>query len=179
MKYYKFSSDGPWGWICACMALVTFWACFAVDPIWLRSVALIVCVGRLETLDSGGFTILTILRYDSFTVEYSSCKTFFKIAEEERLDAKEGMIALWPTAYNTNYNIFIIIYICRSKIFIISVNATNLITYYRCSKLLRFSFIHIKARGCYLTMIYGSASLGASLTTCSWCTPFNSCHFGW
>ena len=61
---------------------------------WLRSVALIVCVGKLETLGSGGFTNLSILRDDSVTVEYSSCKTFFKIAEEERLEAKEGMIAL-------------------------------------------------------------------------------------
>ena len=61
---------------------------------WLRSVALIVCVGKLETLGSGGFTNLSILRDDSVTVEYSSCNTFFKIAEEERLEAKEGMIAL-------------------------------------------------------------------------------------
>ena len=61
---------------------------------WLRSVALIVWVGKLETFDSGGFTILSILRDDSVPVEYSSCKTFFKIAEEERLEAKEGMIAL-------------------------------------------------------------------------------------
>ena len=61
---------------------------------WLRSVALIVWVGKLETLDSGGFGILSILRDDSVPVEYSSCRTFFKIAEEERLEAKEGMIAL-------------------------------------------------------------------------------------
>ena len=61
---------------------------------WLRSVPLIVWVGKLETFDSGGFTILSILRDDSVTVEYSSCKTFFNIAEEERLEAKEGMIVL-------------------------------------------------------------------------------------